>query len=114
MAGGTLGLSLVLYTGRGEEQGCSYRMLSLVCHSLLFCYLLSSVGGYSIHGPFIQLRYADTAEGCGLQFVVMSTDVSRSDRPKWTGKYVLSWISKMRSYCDEVVKTDIYQIGQGC
>jgi len=37
----------------------------------------------------------------------MSSDVSRSDRPKWTGKFVLSWISKMRSYCDEVVKTDV-------
>jgi len=45
--------------------------------SLLLCYLLSSVGGYFICGPFVQLRYADTAEGYGLQFVVMSTDVSR-------------------------------------
>ena len=95
-----------LYRTRGGT-GLLLSHISLVCHSLLFCYLLSSVGGYSIHGPFIQLRYADTAEGCGLQFAVMSADVSRSDRPKWTGKYVLSWISKMRSYCDEVVKTDI-------
>ena len=76
-------------------------------HSLLFCYILSSVGWDSIYGGCVQLRYADTAEGFGLQFVVMSPDVSRSDRPKWTGKYVLSWISKMRSYCGEVAKTDV-------
>jgi hypothetical protein len=76
-------------------------------HSLLFCYILSSVGWDSIYGGCVQLRYADTAEGFGPQFVVMSSDVSRSDRPKWTGKFVLSWISKMRSYCDEVVKTDV-------
>jgi hypothetical protein len=70
--------------------------------------MLSSVGWDSIYGSCVlQLRYADTAEGFGLQFVVMSPDVSRSDRPKCSGKYVLSWISKMRSYCDEVVKTDI-------
>ena len=35
------------------------------------------------------------------------SDVRRSDRPKWTGKCVLSYISKMRSYCDEMIITDI-------
>jgi hypothetical protein len=31
-----------------------------------------------------------------------------SDKPKWTGNHPLSYVSKLRSYCDEMVKTGIY------
>jgi hypothetical protein len=31
-----------------------------------------------------------------------------SDKPKWTGNHPLSYVSKLRSYCDEMVRTGIH------
>ena len=86
--------------------GLGYRMWSLIV--LLAC----SVSYIAIERSPQHSATADSVLGSWAPVLYKSaqtkmSDVRRSDRPKWTGKFVLSYISKMRSYCDEMITTDI-------
>ena len=83
----------------------------LFCDVLLSCVSLNKVLGSvcaGSHPVYSGSAGLGSLKVSGQQFVAsIMADVKSSDRPTWTGKFVLSWISRMRSYCDEVVRTGI-------